>query len=331
MESSLRTRRNADDRLRRLERAAASGGYHEVAAYWIALLRAGQLPEPYYKRRWDPHVHRSWDGWVIPITHVTVIPDRLWQVNRYEERVEAYDYTEKKYSTRYVYGAPTKEKLDQKVRELLLYFLEKYESYPGGLQQADRDMEQILNGRKTGEMYDQRPTIVRLNADDELTRAKRAFSKDPQAISNYLRARHRAGYQNFSREDHRFLCSALRAAWASDSPELAELARDIERTIRCSEPRWLKLKKVFGLTAKKAKEVDKEWKKFVAESPYPTSNIHLMQLLSELLGLDLASLYPDMPWIYYLNVGDPYEETIIYNSHTGRVSFGNWGHYAERM
>lgn len=168
---------------------------------------------------------------------------------------------------------------------------------------------------------------LRRNADDALARAKRAFSKDPQAIANYLRARHRIGYNNLTKEDHKFLCKALRAAWASDSPELAELAQDIERTIRCSEPRWLKLKKTFRLTAKKAKEVDKFWR----ESPMD-SLLHPGRLFVKLgrkLELDAESLYPEAPWIHYLNMGDPYAETLIYNARSGTIRFGNWGHFAE--
>lgn len=41
-------RRNADDKLRKLERAAASGDPGDVVAYWRACIKAGVIPEPNY-------------------------------------------------------------------------------------------------------------------------------------------------------------------------------------------------------------------------------------------------------------------------------------------
>lgn len=44
----MKRRRNADDKLRKLERAAASGEPSAVVAYWRACLKAGIMPEPNY-------------------------------------------------------------------------------------------------------------------------------------------------------------------------------------------------------------------------------------------------------------------------------------------
>lgn len=57
-------RRNADDRLRRLERAAASGNSSDLLSYWKECLRLGQLPPT-----------NRWGGWYIDLkNYVTTYP-----------------------------------------------------------------------------------------------------------------------------------------------------------------------------------------------------------------------------------------------------------------
>lgn len=76
MRSPRRRRFNSDDRLRRLERAAASGRYEDVSAYWLALLRVGQLPAPTFG---DIQDIRGWAGWTIEAYDNWM--GRIWQVN----------------------------------------------------------------------------------------------------------------------------------------------------------------------------------------------------------------------------------------------------------
>lgn len=169
------------------------------------------------------------------------------------------------------------------------------------------------------------------NADDAVTQAKRlwlANKKDPAAIAAYLRARHAIRYNNLSKDEHAFIRKVVHAAYASDHPELEEIAKDIEKTLRFTEPRWLKLKKAFGLSARRAKAVDAAWKTYTSE--HYRSGDQIMRFLSGELQIEYHNLYPEVPWIGFLDVGDPYEITLIYNGHTGRISFGTWGYYAER-
>lgn len=49
---------------------------------------------------------------------------------------------------------------------------------------------------------------------------------------------------------------------------------------------------------------------------------------SGLYGVE--SLYPELPDVWYLNAGDPYTETLIYNSDIHQWSLGCWGDIVER-
>lgn len=46
-------------------------------------------------------------------------------------------------------------------------------------------------------------------------------------------------------------------------------------------------------------------------------------------GFGVESLYPDSPHIWYVNMGDPYRTTIIWNEDTDVIYIGNWGNYEE--
>lgn len=58
---------------------------------------------------------------------------------------------------------------------------------------------------------------------------------------------------------------------------------------------------------------------------------HAIQRRMEIIALavdrrhDVQSLYPSHPHIWYLNAGDTYATTLIYNSRTQRVTIGCWG------
>lgn len=44
----------------------------------------------------------------------------------------------------------------------------------------------------------------------------------------------------------------------------------------------------------------------------------------------VESLYPDYPEIYYVNLGDTYDTTLLLNVATGNLYVGAWGDYVER-
>ena len=47
-------------------------------------------------------------------------------------------------------------------------------------------------------------------------------------------------------------------------------------------------------------------------------------------GHGVENLYPDHGNIYYVNLGDPYDTTLMYDSRKGRLYVGAWGDYVER-
>lgn len=49
---------------------------------------------------------------------------------------------------------------------------------------------------------------------------------------------------------------------------------------------------------------------------------------ADLYGVE--SLYPELPDIWYLNAGDPYTETLVYNSETHSWSLNCWDNIVER-
>lgn len=84
----MKKRRNADASLRKLERAAASGEYGDISAYWLALLRTGQLPPPTYDYSTSEKMQtvygsysEPWIGWTIPSDRANwPVASRIWQV-----------------------------------------------------------------------------------------------------------------------------------------------------------------------------------------------------------------------------------------------------------
>lgn len=183
----------------------------------------------------------------------------------------------------------------------------------------------------TSPKMERRCMIKRRNADDALASARRAYkaSKDPHALAALLQAELRSGFQNMDKQRHKQLGALVRAAYNTDMPELASLAKDIERTLRFTEPRWLKLKKTFGLPSKRAKMIDKLWKDFSQGGAAPGSAV--MRYLADLLELEYDSAYPELPWLRFLDTGDPYENTLIFDARTyNHIVFGAWGDYMER-
>lgn len=47
-------------------------------------------------------------------------------------------------------------------------------------------------------------------------------------------------------------------------------------------------------------------------------------------GHGVESLYPDVPYIYYVNMGDTYSRTLVYNSKNEYMWIGSWGDWYER-
>lgn len=46
-------------------------------------------------------------------------------------------------------------------------------------------------------------------------------------------------------------------------------------------------------------------------------------------GYGVESLYPDIPSLYYVNMGDTYSITLLY--YNGRYQIGSWGDIAEKI
>lgn len=90
-----RRARNADDNIRKLERAATSGNYEDISRYWRALLKAGQMPKPFWdyeslEARDGSSYRMPWVAWAI----IDENGDRPWQVNiEMRPHVGPTDYT----------------------------------------------------------------------------------------------------------------------------------------------------------------------------------------------------------------------------------------------
>lgn len=157
----MKRRKNADDKIRKLERAAASGIYEDVAAYWRACLKANQLPK-----------------------HTLDFGDPVWEI---EKEVPSngwfrymvcmsYDDTDPDEST--VYGVH--EYLDR--RYVTSYRFESQKA-------AEHQVKLLLKDRLT------KVNPIRKNADDNLRRLERLSqaTQDPSDIAAYWLACLRAG------------------------------------------------------------------------------------------------------------------------------------------
>jgi len=62
----------------------------------------------------------------------------------------------------------------------------------------------------------------------------------------------------------------------------------------------------------------------------PSREDMILHVLNALIdGYGVESCYPDKPELWYVNMGDPYVATIIYNDDTGKFRIGCWGDYFE--
>lgn len=48
------------------------------------------------------------------------------------------------------------------------------------------------------------------------------------------------------------------------------------------------------------------------------------------LAHGVESLYPEFPSFYYVNLGDTYDSTLLYNGSTGNLYVGAWGDFVEK-
>ena len=155
-----KVRRNADDNLRKLERKAIVGSPREIADYWLACLRAGELPKHNY---------------VLPITG-----SKVWTMHvEYVQLVE---------------GTPWR---DLPPRVIDQTFSNQYEVIlPGGHTSYVKSLKEALEALLA---RPNPPKQRRKNADDRLRKLERAASatSDPTAkktaLLEYWRAMLQAG------------------------------------------------------------------------------------------------------------------------------------------
>lgn len=69
---------------------------------------------------------------------------------------------------------------------------------------------------------------------------------------------------------------------------------------------------------------------YVAQAPKKPSGVSLLNVAGDFLGLETLDLYPDFGYLYYLNTGETYATTLLYNQRTGNLYVGNWGDFVER-
>lgn len=171
----MKRRKNADDRLRRLERAAASGEASDLIPYWRAAIHAGQLPK-----------HTRIVGTTKFGIWTLQLPEYLTGAARSIPRVldwnfpgwnGGYDVYGLRFSARSTYTSESPED----VKTWLLQIIDEYET-----------RENPGKGRK-----------IRRNADDGIRRLERiAASGDFSAACRLTETRLRAGImqptRNFS-------------------------------------------------------------------------------------------------------------------------------------
>lgn len=170
------TRKNADDKLRKLERQAASGEPADIAAYWRACLKAGKIPEATTYIQ-DDEIEYKIPVWTLfPKQYVSTkarkdLPPRILGYNEYVVADPNIDISLYEYIEPIASSGPGR---------VTTSFEFKHRELPLALQKLI-DVWDVERARWENP--------IRKNADDRLRRLERAAaSQDPESLISYWRA-----------------------------------------------------------------------------------------------------------------------------------------------
>jgi hypothetical protein len=95
----------------------------------------------------------------------------------------------------------------------------------------------------------------------------------------------------------------------------------MNQIIRCPSPKMLK--KHFSLSVLQIKKLRETCRLGWARSAMDHANIYLG-------GHGVESIYPEAPYILFVNMGDTYSKTLLYNKQKRMMWIGTWGDWVEK-